>query len=413
MAKYRHAKKINIQLIIIIALAVLTIAAVTVGIIITVSNNNKNNEPAPTQVPTMAPTQAPTEAPTEDPEMKYSKLAQNYMKNMSLDDKIYQMLLVSPEALTGVDVVTMAGPSTETALTEKPVGGILYSEQNFESDEQATEMLINIKSFAKYPLFLATNEESENKATYTAESETQAFDDANTIGQKLHTLGLNFNLAPSAAISGDDAYSADPTTAGMLVKQAMLGFRNNNIVTALNAFPSIGENANPYDVMKTSEFVPFVSAFTEGADAVVVGYNKASGIDAEYPAFMSTRIVKDLLITELKFNGLIVSPALKYDALTSEYAKETMVNMSIAAGVNMLVCIDDVDSYVEAIKKGLSDGTITEDMINESVAKILTLKFKYGIIDSNVAPPPTSEIPTDAPTEAVSDPTQEVATTEN
>ena len=79
----------------------------------------------------------------------------------------------------------------------------------------------------------------------------------------------------------------------------------------------------------------------------------------------------------------------------------------------MLVCIDDVDSYADAIKAGLSDGAITEDMINESVAKILTLKFKYGIIDSNVTPPPTTELPTDAPTEAVSDPTVEVATTEN
>lgn len=387
MAKYRHAKKMNIQLLIVIILAVLVVAAVTVGIIIVTSGpKDKNNteETKPTLKPTVAPTIAPTEPIVEDPDVRYSKLAQEYMKNMNLDDKIYQMLMVTPEALTDVDVVTMAGPSTEKALTEKPVGGILYGEQNFESDEQTNEMIINTKSFTKYPLFIATQKQSENISTYTDQSEAAAFEDANTIGADLNKKGINFNLAPYANITGESAYNSDPTVAGMLIKQAVLGFKNNNVISTLCSFPDSSENENPYDVMKTSEFVPFVTVFTEGADVVMISDKKATGIDAENPAFMSSRIIKELLIGELKFNGLILSPALSYDALSSDYTKETMVAKAIEAGVNMFVCTDDVVSYADAIKAGIEEGTITEDMINESVCKILALKFKYNIIDANV-----------------------------
>lgn len=417
MAKYRHAKKLNIQLLIIIILAVLVVAAVTVGIIITVSDNsnNKNNTESvkPTVAPTAAPTVTPTEIVDEDPEVKYAKLAQEYMQNMSLEDKIYQMLMVSPEALTGVDVVTMAGPSTEAALSEKPVGGILYSEQNFESDEQTNEMVLNTKSYAKYPLFIATQKQSENIGTYTDQSEANVFEDADAIGAELHRIGINFNLAPSAVISGDNAYNTDPTVTGMLVKQAVLGLRNNGIISTLCSFPDEAENSNPYDVMKTSEFVPFVTVFTEGADVVMMSAEKASGIDPDYPAFMSSRMIKELLIGELKFNGLILSPVMNYDPLNSEFTKETMVAKAIEAGVNMFICTDDVESYVEAIKAAVDNGSISEDMINESVSKILSLKFKYNIINEGASIPQT-ETSTEAPTDASTDvPTEEVTATED
>ena len=46
-----------------------------------------------------------------------------------------------------------AGEGTKNALTENPVGGLLYSSANYQSDNQFLEMMTNTRSYSKYPLF--------------------------------------------------------------------------------------------------------------------------------------------------------------------------------------------------------------------------------------------------------------------
>ena len=48
------------------------------------------------------------------------------LSQMTLIDKIHQMMFVSPEELTGVDAATVAGESTKSVLFDRKVGGIIY-----------------------------------------------------------------------------------------------------------------------------------------------------------------------------------------------------------------------------------------------------------------------------------------------
>lgn len=81
------------------------------------------------------------------------------LSNMTLYEKICQVLIVSPESLTGVSKVTAAGEITKQALAQMPVGGILYSKQNFVSKSQVKQMLTGIQEYSKLPLFLSCDEE--------------------------------------------------------------------------------------------------------------------------------------------------------------------------------------------------------------------------------------------------------------
>ena len=88
-----------------------------------------------------------------------TKTASEIFSEMSLSDKIYQMMFVRPEAITGVTTATVASDATRAALQKYLVGGIVYSKSNMLSKEQLASMISHTTSYAKVPLFIATDEE--------------------------------------------------------------------------------------------------------------------------------------------------------------------------------------------------------------------------------------------------------------
>ena len=121
MAQYRHAKGPGPLKIFIVVLVVLLSIGVVAGAAFAVYHFGFDKEE---EVPTQAPVvetiatfdEAPTEPATEDLDAKYTELAKTYVSNMSEDEKIYQLLITTPESLTGVDAATMAGDATKTAI---------------------------------------------------------------------------------------------------------------------------------------------------------------------------------------------------------------------------------------------------------------------------------------------------------
>ena len=59
--------------------------------------------------------------------------AAQLVSGMSLEDKVAQMFVITPEALTGYTSVTAAGDTTKTAYESRPVGGLIYMADNLLS----------------------------------------------------------------------------------------------------------------------------------------------------------------------------------------------------------------------------------------------------------------------------------------
>ena len=76
------------------------------------------SEPEEPSIPEPAPEPAPVLPPEPDP-------AAELLAGMTLREKICQMFVVYPSAITGVSKVTSAGEGTRQALEEWPVGGLL------------------------------------------------------------------------------------------------------------------------------------------------------------------------------------------------------------------------------------------------------------------------------------------------
>lgn len=418
MATYRHAKGPSaLQIIITILIIVLSLAILGGAAFAVYHFAIDKEEPAPTTPPTTPPTmatfdEAPTEAPTEDPDLEYTTMAQSYLKNMTADEKIYQMLLVTPETLTGVDVATVAGDATKSAIEEYPVGGIVYDEDNFEDEEQTKDLIKNSQSFAKTPMFIAVAEEGgenspvssklgttafEDMSTYTKDGEQKIHDIADIIAKDLSKFGFNLNLSPNANLEGDNSFGTDAATVSPFVAQAVNGYQSNKVIATLIHFPVAVDTNKAAGQLTNSEFLPFSAGIQNGVGAIMIGNVMMAPIDGQNPAFMSKQIVSELLIDALKYNGVVMTPDLSDEAITSKYTTDQIVTGTLNAGVNLLLAPADIDEYVTSIKTALNNGEITQEQIDSSVTKILALKFKYGILTEAYS------APTEATTQTVSE----------
>ena len=158
------------------------------------------------EVPEVEP---PVEEPVVESKSEDELQAESIIKDMSLSDMIYQMMFVTPEAITKVDVVTVSGDATNAALKSYPVGGIVYFSDNFSYREQIIEMISRTKSYSKIPLFIGVDEEGGKvsrlgqnpifgttlhpsmKEIGDSKDESKAYNVGSTLGVELKELGFN------------------------------------------------------------------------------------------------------------------------------------------------------------------------------------------------------------------------------
>lgn len=342
-----------------------------------------------------------------------SDIVEKTLADMSLRDKVCQMMFVRPESITGIDVVTAAGDTTKSALEQYPVGGIVYFAQNMESKDQVKEMIDNSQSYSKVGLFISTDEEGgmvnrlmntvgttyiDSMYNYKDEGTQKAHDNAYTIASDMAALGFNMDFAPVAdvwsnpdnTVIGERAYSDDYSQAAELVGSAVKGFEDGGVMCTLKHFPGHGDTAEDShyssayvrrtkDEIMADEMQPFTAGIDAGAEFVMVGHLIVPDID-ELPATLSYKITTEMLRNEMHFEGIAITDSLAMSSIADNYGVGESAVMSIKAGIDMLLDPTDIDTAIDAVVQAVESGDITEDRIDDSVRKILSLKEKHGLL---------------------------------
>ena len=361
-------------------------------------------------------TKEQTDVLAAQPEGKISE-EEAVLENMTLKEKVAQLFMVTPEALTGVDVAAAAGETTRAAFEERPVGGIIYFRDNLQAKSQTTEMLSNMQKISidrlGIPIFLGVDEEGgrvtkiagysdfgvDNVGPMGALGDSKAAENAGkTISAYLTELGFNLNFAPVAdvwdnpenTVIGDRAFGTDGSSAAELVSSAVKGFAQGEILTVLKHFPGHGGtvedshsdyayNNKTLEELEASDFLPFRAGIQAGADMVMVGHislPKVLGDDTL--ASLSTKAVTELLREDLGFNGVVVTDAMNMGAIVNHYSSGEAAVMALKAGVDLILMPADFEEAYRSVLKAVGDGTLSETRVNESVKRILKLKFKIN-----------------------------------
>ncbi len=354
-------------------------------------------------------------------------IVENLMAGMTIQDKIYQLFIVTPESLTHYNgVVTEAGSMTKQAIETTPVGGIIYFSQNIEGWHQTHQMISKTQTYAKTAhkigLFIAVDEEggdvarvSEKLGVYksydmdyygTLKDYEEVYDLGSTIGTNLSDLGFNLNLAPVADVAisrnnelGDRIFSDDPQVVADMTAQFVKGLESTGVSATLKHFPGLGaENGNTHDgsvvIDRTigelweSEFVAFRGGMIAEADFVMVGHQITTASEDNLPGCLSPVVVDGWLKTDMGYDGLVITDSQSMGAITDKYTPGQAAVLALQAGVDMILMPYDLNNAVAGVKSAIASGELTEEQINTHVRKILTKKLNMGLL--NVELPSTS-----------------------
>ena len=94
-------------------------------------------------------TKEPEKEAEAQPLTASQKRANELLDAMTLEQKLYQMMFVTPEALTQTKQVVRAGTATQEAIEKRPVGGVLYTRQSLQGKAQIKDMLSNTQNYAE------------------------------------------------------------------------------------------------------------------------------------------------------------------------------------------------------------------------------------------------------------------------
>jgi beta-N-acetylhexosaminidase len=345
---------------------------------------------------------------------------QAMLDSMTLQEKICQLLFVTPEALTGYGQVTQSGTATMEALLRYPVGGVIYFSANLETVEQTQEMLGNIQSYSRTltgrGLFLGVDEEGgtvaraasslgttafQNMAAYGAAGDTQAvYDIGRTLAQDLGALGFNLDFAPVAdvltnednTVVRDRSFGSDPELVADMVRAEIQGLTEGGLLCAPKHFPGHGSTGGDthagfaatdrtLEELEECDLIPFQAAIEAGAPMIMVGHMTMTALDSEAPASLSRTIVTGLLREQLGYEGIIITDSLDMGAISDLYTPGEAVVQALAAGCDMALCVSDISGTLEAVTAALEAGTLQEADLNKSVYRVLSAKYDYGLLD--------------------------------
>ena len=339
------------------------------------------------------------------------------ISEMTLEEKVAGLFVVTPEAITGVDTAVQAGDGTKKALEQYPVGGLIYFKKNIQSEDQIKKMIENSVSYCKYPMFIAVDEEGgivsrladglklENVGDMTdigsTGDTTKAYEAMKTVATYMTGYGFNLNFAPVAdvltnednASIGDRSFGSDAATVAGMVTAAMNGLEENKVTACIKHFPGLGDASEDthnglvvvdksIEELKQTELVPFVSAIENGANMIMIGHMSLPQISGDNtPATMSKEVISDLLRSELQFNGVVITDAMNMGAITEYYGADEAAIRAFKAGADMVLMPEDFELAYEGVIEAVKDGTISEDRINNSLKRVFRIKYADSVGD--------------------------------
>ena len=100
---------------------------------------------------------------------------------------------------------------------------------------------------------------------------------------------------------------------------------------------------------------------------------------SDLPADLSPEVI-GYLRGELGFDGLIVTDSHQMGAITDYYTSGEAAVLALKAGVDMVLMPMDLQDAFDGVMDALEDGTLTQARIDESVLRILAVKYSFGIL---------------------------------
>lgn len=326
---------------------------------------------------------------------------------MKVTHKIGQLLMVGFDGAAPAEGV-------EELIRKHHIGGVILFSRNIKDPAQCAKLTESLQKAAPdAPLFIAVDQEG-GRVSRLAPPFTQ-FPPARTLGhcdsvdltyscaeamaKELAAVGINMNFAPvldvdtnpKNPIIGDRAFGASPTLVSKHGLATIAALHDQRVIACGKHFPGHGDTAadshktlprvdHSLHRMADLELKPFIHAVENRLHAVMTAHVLYTKLDEKYPASLSKKIISQLLRKTIQFEGLVVTDDLEMKGITDGFTVPEAAVRAVQAGSDLiLVChsLDQQKAVLEALIHAVEKGTITQERLNESLSRILSLKERF------------------------------------
>ena len=207
--------------------------------------------------------------------------------------------------------------------------------------------------------------------------EDEALDFGRRMGEELSRGGINLDLAPVLDVNsnprnpiiGSRSFASQPDQVSRVAHSFVKGLAEQGVHACGKHFPGHGDTdqdshvtlptvSHPLERLRSIEFRPFLDLIREGIPFLMTAHVLYPALDARHPATFSSRILVDLLRSEMAFQGLLITDDLGMAGSLSQGDLQEACIQAFAAGCDLLlVCEhherqpDLIEGLTEAIRK--------------------------------------------------------------
>ncbi|OQA68569.1 MAG: putative lipoprotein YbbD precursor [Ignavibacteria bacterium ADurb.Bin266] len=285
------------------------------------------------------------------------------------------------------------------------IGGVVISTGDVE---ETASMIAELQKNSKIPLLVsadfengigmrmkASNTFPHNMALGSTYNPDFAYETGKATAIEALMLGVNINLAPVADVNSNPenpvinlrSFSEDKDVVTEFCLSFVEGSLEGGVVPIAKHFPGHGNTKTDShidmpvikgskEILMENELKPFISLIENKVPAIMTGHLNVPAFESDnkIPASLSYNIITKLLKEQLGFKGLIMTDALDMKAVTNYYSNSEACVMAFKAGNDILLMPPSIRDGITSIYDAVKSGKISEERLNESVKKILTLK---------------------------------------
>ncbi|GMQ56721.1 hypothetical protein AN1V17_11150 [Vallitalea sediminicola] len=347
------------------------------------------------------------------------KKIDDIIDGMTLEEKIGQMFMIDADSLNNNGALTVLNDSGRELIEKYELGGVIFFGSNIDTITQTKKLISDIQEVSNIPLFISVDEEGglvsriaknpnmhatilpNNKVIGDTKIPENAYKIGTILAREISSLGFNIDFAPVADVNtnpdntviGVRAYGSDEELVGNMVYNCVKGLQDENVSAVIKHFPGHGDTAkdthsgsviveHDIDRLREIEFVPFKKGIEADVDGIMIAHIKVPKVDKEnVEASLSKEIVTNILRNELGYDGLVITDALNMGAIMKEYDTKEVCVKAVNAGVDILLMPIPFEEGYKKVLESVDSGIISEERIDESVRRILRIKFKRNLFN--------------------------------
>ncbi|MCL2412196.1 MAG: hypothetical protein FWC97_11200, partial [Treponema sp.] len=225
------------------------------------------------------------------------------------------------------------------------------------------------------------------------------------IGKQVKALGVNMMHSPCLDVNtnpknpeiANRAYSDNPEYVAAYALATLKGLQENGIIATGKHFPGRGESEADahwglptvnldYEILLNEHIAPYKQLINAGLPAVMIAHSCFPALNINgFPAGMSADLIQNFLRGELGFSGVVTTDNMIMGGILKQYEMTEAVIKVLAAGCNLILMRDESPIRIKIIEKvidAVKIGRLSENIIDDSVKRVLSMRWDMGIIEN-------------------------------